>query len=324
MNKLEIIREPIEKELNEFKTLFDVSLKSSIPLLNEVLGYIRQKNGKMMRPMLVLLMAKLYGKVNDSTLHAALSLVLLHTASLVHDDVVDVSDKRRGQASVNALYDNKVSILVGDYLLATSLRHAAFSQSIALVDLIAKLGQLLSEGEVVQLNSTNDSVFSENVYFDIIRKKTAALFLASAESGAISVNASSEQIQAAGQIGELIGMAFQIKDDIFDYFDNAELGKPTGNDMMEGKLTLPAIYALNRTNNQEMHNLALRIRSLKATRDEIASFIAFVKQEGGIEYADRVMCGFCDKALALLPVSVDPIVKKALIAYIDFVIDREI
>ena len=151
MNKLEVIKQPVEKELSEFKALFDASLTSSTPLLNEVLGYIKQRNGKMMRPILVLLMAKLYGGVNDSTLHAALSLELLHTASLVHDDVVDESDKRRGQSSVNAIYNNKVSVLVGDYMLATSLKHAALTGKVELVELVATLGQELSEGEILQL-----------------------------------------------------------------------------------------------------------------------------------------------------------------------------
>lgn len=245
MNKIELIRKPVEKELGEFKLLFDDSLKSSTPLLNEVLSYIKKRNGKMMRPILVLLMAKLFAAPNASTLHAALSLELLHTASLVHDDVVDESNQRRGQSSVNAMYDNKVSVLVGDYLLATSLKHAAVTGQIELVDLVSRLGQELSEGEIIQLANINNLDFSEEIYFDVIRKKTAALFTASAESGAVSVKASEENIKLAALFGEMIGIAFQIKDDIFDYFENEELGKPTGNDMLEGKLTLPALYVLN-------------------------------------------------------------------------------
>ena len=187
MDKIELITRPIEKELEAFRQLFDSSLQSSDPLLNEVLAYIKKRNGKMMRPILVMLMAKLYGVLNDATLHAALSLELLHTASLVHDDVVDESDKRRGQSSVNAVYNNKVSVLVGDYMLATSLRHAAYTGMIELVDLVARLGQELAEGEIIQLANTSNQEFSEEVYFNVIRKKTAALFTASAESGAISV-----------------------------------------------------------------------------------------------------------------------------------------
>lgn len=171
MDKIELITRPIEKELEAFRQLFDSSLQSSNPLLNEVLSYIKKRNGKMMRPILVMLMAKLHGVLNDATLHAALSLELLHTASLVHDDVVDESDKRRGQSSVNAVYNNKVSVLVGDYMLATSLRHAAFTGMIELVELVARLGQELAEGEIIQLANTSNREFSEEVYFNVIRKK---------------------------------------------------------------------------------------------------------------------------------------------------------
>lgn len=322
MDKIGLIRKPIERELSEFKMLFDTALTSTAPILGDVLGYIRKRNGKMMRPMLVLLMAKLYGEINSATLHSALSLELLHTASLVHDDVVDKSDKRRGQASVNALYDNRVSVLVGDYMLATSLRHAAYTKEIELVDLVARLGQNLSEGEIVQLANTSNTYFSEEIYFDVIRKKTAALFTASAESGALSVKASADDVDKAALFGEMIGIAFQIKDDIFDYFENEALGKPTGNDMLEGKLTLPALYVLNHQADEEKRELALRIRSLKASPEEIASFVSYVKQEGGIEYADRVMHDYRDKALALLPQQMDESLRTALTAYVDYVVDR--
>lgn len=322
MDKIEVIKRPIERELSEFKMLFDASLRSTAPMLGEVLEYIRKRNGKMMRPMLVLLMAKLYGGINAATLHSALSLELLHTASLVHDDVVDKSNKRRGQASVNALYDNRVSVLVGDYMLATSLRHAAYTQEIELVDLVARLGQNLSEGEIVQLASTNNRSFSEEVYFDVIRKKTAALFTASAESGALSVKASADDVDKAALFGEMIGIAFQIKDDIFDYFENEALGKPTGNDMLEGKLTLPALYVLNHQADEATRELALRIRSLKASQEEIASFVSYVKREGGIEYADKVMHDYRDRALGLLPAQTDESLRAALTAYVDYVVDR--
>lgn len=231
MEKREIIERPIEKELSEFKSLFGASLQSSTPLLDEVLAYIKKRNGKMMRPILVLLIAKLYGQVTDATLHGALSLELLHTASLVHDDVVDESDLRRGQSSVNALYNNKVSVLVGDYMLATSLKHAACTGSVELVDLVARLGQNLSEGEIIQLANIRNQDFSEEVYFDVIRKKTAALFTASAEAGAISAGAGREEVEKAALFGEMIGIAFQIKDDIFDYFSGEGIGKPTGNEI---------------------------------------------------------------------------------------------
>ncbi len=319
---IDLIKGPIEKELDEFKSLFDDSLASSTPLLDEVLDYIRKRKGKMMRPMLVLLTAKLYGTINPSTLHAALSLELLHTASLVHDDVVDKSGKRRGRASVNALYDNRISVLVGDYMLATSLRHASFTEEVALVALVARLGQALSEGELIQLANTGNCDFSEEVYFDVIRKKTAALFAASAESGAISVKASPEDVRRAALFGETVGIAFQIKDDIFDYFEDEAVGKPTGNDMLEGKLTLPALYVLNTKANAGMRELALRIRSLKASKEEIMGFVSYVKQEGGIEYAEKVMRDVRDRAVGLLPGFADETVRTALTRYVEYVVER--
>ena len=323
MDKLQQIRLPIVKEFEEFKSLFDASLQSSNPLLSEVLTYIKQRNGKMMRPILTLLMAKLFGEINYSALHAALSLELLHTASLVHDDVVDESDKRRGQSSVNAIYNNKVSVLVGDYMLATSLKHSAMTGSIRIVDLVARLGQNLAEGEIIQLTNINASEFSEEVYYNVIRKKTAALFTASAEAGAVAVNSSDEMVQNARLFGEMIGIAFQIKDDIFDYYSSGEIGKPTGNDMSEGKLTLPALHVLNTLGDEKMCQLAFRIKSLDATDAEISLFIDYVKKNGGIEYARQVMVDYRNKALDLLPSTADTTIKDALTAYIDYVIERE-
>lgn len=322
MSRLEQIKEPIQAEFEVFKQKFDASLQSSNPLLGEVINFIKQRRGKMMRPMLTLLMAKLCGKIEESTYYAAISLELLHTASLVHDDVVDESDKRRGQASVNALYDNKVSVLVGDFLLATSLTNAALTDNISLVKLVSCLGQKLSEGEIIQLSNTNASDFSEDVYFDVIKKKTAALFSTAAEAGVRSVESCDEIAEKAYQFGELIGIAFQIKDDIFDYNPSDSLGKPSGNDMKEGKLTLPALYVLNAFNDESMKKLALKIRSLEATNEEISLFIDYVKRNGGIEYATQVMIDYRNKALDLLPQTASPDLKEALTSYIDYVIER--
>lgn len=322
MSRLEQIKQPIQTEFEVFKQKFDASLQSSNPLLGEVINFIKQRRGKMMRPMLTLLMAKLCGKIEESTYYAAISLELLHTASLVHDDVVDESDKRRGQASVNALYDNKVSVLVGDFLLATSLTNAALTENISLVKLVSCLGQKLSEGEIIQLSNTNASDFSEDVYFDVIKKKTAALFSTAAEAGVRSVESCDETAEKAYRFGELIGIAFQIKDDIFDYNPSDSLGKPSGNDMKEGKLTLPALYVLNAFNDESMKKLALKIRSLEATTEEITLFIDYVKQNGGIEYATQVMIDYRNKALALLPKTASPDLKEALTSYIDYVIER--
>lgn len=317
------IRKPIVDEFELFKQKFDDSLHSSNPLLNEAINHIKQRKGKMMRPILTLLIARLCGEISDSTYHSAISLELLHTASLIHDDVVDESDKRRGQASVNALFDNKVSVLVGDYLLATSLKHSALTGQLALVELVSRLGQYLSEGEIIQLSNTNASDFSEDVYFDVIRKKTAALFASAAEAGAKSVGSSDEMAEKARLFGEMLGIAFQIKDDIFDYFSSDELGKPTGNDMREGKLTLPALYVLNSLKDDAMCQLALKIRSLEATPDEIAHFIDYIKDNGGIEYATQVMVDFRNKALDLLPDTASDELKEALTRYVDFVIERK-
>ena len=323
MNRLEQIKRPISAEFDVFKQKFDASLQSSNPLLDEVIRFIKQRNGKMMRPMLALLMAKLCGEIVDSTYYAAISLELLHTASLVHDDVVDESDERRGQSSVNAVYDNKVSVLVGDYLLATSLTNAALTGDIRLVELVSRLGQNLSEGEIIQLTNTNATNFSEDVYFDVIRKKTAALFSSAASAGVISAKCADEMVGKATLFGELIGIAFQIKDDIFDYSSSEELGKPTGNDMREGKLTLPALYVLNRFKDDSMVSLALKIRALEASDEEIAHFIAYVKQNGGIEYAEKVMRDYRDKALDVLPKTTSEELKVALTSFIDYVIERK-
>lgn len=323
MRKLEPIKEPILTEFEVFKQKFDVALQSSNPLLSEVITFVKQRKGKMMRPILALLMAKLYGEIKESTYFGSISLELLHTASLIHDDVVDESDKRRGQSSVNAIYDNKVSVLVGDYMLATSLVNAALTGDIRLVDLVARLGQELSEGEVIQLSNTDAYDFSECVYFDIIRKKTATLFSTAAELGARSVGVTDEIAEKARLFGEMIGIAFQIKDDIFDYYVSDELGKPTGNDMREGKLTLPALYVLNTLADEEMSKLALKIRSLDATDEEMSHFIEYIKQNGGIEYATNVMIDYRNKALAMLPQTASQELKEALTAYIDYVIERK-
>lgn len=316
------IKQPIAQEFEVFKQIFDASLQSTNPLLKEVIAYIKQRKGKQMRPILMLLIAKSFGEIGDSAYHAASSLELLHTASLIHDDVVDESDKRRGQKSVNALYDNKVSVLVGDFLLATSLKEAALTADIQIVNLVAKLGQNLSEGEIIQLSNINASDFSEEVYFEVIRKKTAALFAACAEAGARSAHSSDEMAKKAYLLGEMIGVSFQIKDDIFDYYPSTEIGKPTANDMREGKLTLPALYVLNNTNDEKIKNLAFRIRSLEATKEEIDGFIDYVKDNGGMEYARKVMVEYRNKALDLLPPNTSLPLREALAAYIDYVIER--
>ena len=323
MDKLQQIKLPIDKEFEEFRRLFDSSLQSSNSLLSEVLSYIKQRNGKMMRPILALLIAKLFGEINDSTLHAALSLEMLHTASLVHDDVVDESTERRGQLSVNAIFNNKVAVLTGDYLLATALVEVGMTRNYAIIDLVSNLGQDLAEGELLQLSNVSNPEYSEEVYFDVIRKKTAVLFAACMKAGALSVGVDDEKAEYARLFGEYIGLCFQIKDDIFDYYENKEIGKPTGNDMLEGKLTLPALYVLNSTQDKPAQEIAVKVKNGTATADEIARLIEFTKEHGGIEYATKVMVDFKEKALSLLAAMEDTDVKRALISYLDYVIERE-
>ena len=323
MDSISLIRTPIEAELEDFKNLFDSSLSSSNALLDSVVSHIRQRNGKMMRPILVLLVARLYGAVRPSTLHAAVSLELLHTASLVHDDVVDESTERRGQLSVNAIFNNKVAVLTGDYLLATSLVHAEQTHSHPIIQLVSSLGQDLADGELLQLSNVSNHSFSESVYFDVIRKKTAALFAACTKAAAFSVGVGENEAEFARLLGEYIGICFQIKDDIFDYFDSKEIGKPTGNDMLEGKLTLPALYVLNETKDSAMQEIAFRVKEGTATLDEIARLIEFIKENGGIEYAVRTMNLYKQKAFDLLASLPDSEVCVALRAYLEYVVDRE-
>ena len=323
MDSISLIRTPIEAELRDFKELFDSSLSSSNALLDSVVSHIRQRNGKMMRPILVLLVARLYGAVCPSTLHAAVSLELLHTASLVHDDVVDESTERRGQLSVNAIFNNKVAVLTGDYLLATSLVHAELTNSHRIIQLVSTLGQDLADGELLQLSNVSNHSFSEEVYFDVIRKKTAALFAACTKAAAVSVGGGEGEAELARLLGEYIGICFQIKDDIFDYFDNREIGKPTGNDMLEGKLTLPALYVLNTTKNDEAQELAIKVKEGTATPDEIARLISFIKENGGIEYAVQTMNVYKQKAFDLLASLPESDICVALRAYLDYVVDRE-
>ena len=322
MIQKDLITKPIEAELLTLRKLIQESLTSNNPILGDALTHIRKRSGKMMRPILTLLMAKCFGQVTESTFHAATSLELLHTASLVHDDVVDDSIERRGQPSVNALFNNQVSVLVGDYLLSTSLYHASQTDDVRVIRLISQLGQCLAEGELLQLSNISNEAISEEVYFDIIHKKTGVLFETCAQVGVLSVDASDDQVEWARKIGEIIGYAFQIKDDIFDYFDDPAIGKPTGSDMREGKLTLPALYVLNTLKDPAMIELALKIRALEATDEEIARFIDCIKDNGGIDYATKVMIDYRNKALSILPESISDELKLALTSFIDYVIER--
>ena len=323
MDYLSIIKNPIEAELADFISLFNQSLSHEDGLLGSALEHIRKRAGKRMRPMLILLMAKNFGTINEATQNAAVGLELLHTASLVHDDVVDESEERRGQASVNATYDNKVAVLVGDYILSTALLCVARTHSEQIVTYLAELGRTLSDGEILQLSNIGRKDISEDVYYDVIKQKTAALFEACAGIGALSSGATEEEVEVAKQFGQNLGIIFQIRDDIFDYYDSAEIGKPTGNDMVEGKLTLPVIYAVNNGGNEDMRRLALKVKEHSVSADEIALLVDYTKQMGGIEYAERRMWEFHAHAQQFIDDRVGQSdVKAALQTYLDYVIKR--
>lgn len=324
MDKLTAIRRPVEQELTAYKELFNAALAHEDDFLGQALDYVRRRQGKMMRPLLVVLMAKELGKVSVNSLRSAVTLELLHTASLVHDDVVDESGERRGQRSVNAVYDNKVAVLVGDYLLSTSLLQAAQTSNIHVVEIISRLGGTLSEGEVYQLANIRKEHISEEAYFHIIYHKTAALFAACAELGAISAGGSADYVARAKRFGELVGLCFQIRDDIFDYYEDSKIGKPTGNDMLEGKLTLPVIYAIQHADNERVTQLAARVKSGEASAAEIAELVDYTKSHGGIEYAERRMRELHNEALQLLDAWQNAEVRESLRGYIDFVVDRDL
>lgn len=324
MDKLTAIRRPVEQELTAYKELFDAALAHEDDFLGQALDYVRRRQGKMMRPLLVVLMAKELGKVSVNSLRSAVTLELLHTASLVHDDVVDESGERRGQRSVNAVYDNKVAVLVGDYLLSTSLLQAAQTSNIHVVEIISRLGGTLSEGEVYQLANIRKEHISEEAYFHIIYHKTAALFAACAELGAISAGGNADYVARAKRFGELVGLCFQIRDDIFDYYEDSKIGKPTGNDMLEGKLTLPVIYAIQHADNEYVTQLAARVKSGEASAAEIVELVDYTKSHGGIEYAERRMRELHNEALQLLDAWQNAEVRESLRGYIDFVVDRDL
>ena len=323
MDYLSTIRTPIHTELKDFIALFDESLTHKDGLLGQALEHVRAKGGKRMRPILILLMTKSFGKVTSVAQYAAVGLELLHTASLVHDDVVDESGERRGQASVNASYNNKVAVLVGDYILSTALLNIARTNDCDIVCDLAELGRTLSNGEILQLTNIANTNFSEEVYFEVIRQKTAALFEACAVIGAKAGGADRQAVEAARAFGRNVGVIFQIRDDIFDYYQSANLGKPTGNDMAEGKLTLPVLYALNTTGDSQMAALARKVKARNVSAEEIAQLVEFTKNNGGIAYAEQKMAqcktltdGFINQYIA------QPQLQDALKAYVSFIIDR--
>ena len=323
MDYLSIIKQPIQKDLDDFIALFQSALTHDDGMLGSALSHIRQRGGKRMRPILMLLMARNFGSISPVTQHSAVGLELLHTASLVHDDVVDESGERRGQASVNATYNNKVAVLVGDFILSTALLHVSFTGHQRIIEYLAELGRTLAAGEILQLSNIQNQAISEDVYYQVIKQKTAALFEACAAIGALSGGATEEEMQKARQFGQNLGIMFQIRDDIFDYFDSKEIGKPTGNDMTEGKLTLPVIYALNTTDFESMQTLARKVKAGTVNQDEIAVLVEFTKQQGGIEYAEQKMSEFSQICKQYIDENVkETAIKDSLMAYVDYVVQR--
>lgn len=325
MDALQQIRKPIEAEMSQYKQVFDSYLVHANPILQKVLSVISSRSGKMMRPALVLLAAKLVGgEANERSVYTAATFEFFHTASLIHDDIVDESEERRGQESVNNAYGNQVAVLVGDFILANALLCATKTGQIELMRIVSAAAQKLADGELLQLNNVKNETITEDVYFHIIRNKTAALFAACAEAGVLSVSSDEKMRQIFHDFGKYIGICFQIRDDIFDYHHDTQIGKPTGNDMKEGKLTLPVIHALLATCNEEMLAIARKVKSRQVSQDEIDMLVDFTKKNGGIDYAEKMMNDYAQKAKDLLASFPDSDVKQALIAYVDYAIDRSI
>ena len=321
---LKEIRKPVEADLARFNEMFRESLKSDNPLLGMALDHLTRRTGKQMRPILVMLAARgadnSVDVVSDQVIHAAIAMELLHTASLVHDDIVDESDRRRGQKSVNSLLDNKAAVLVGDFLLSKAIEHAVACGDSRVVALISNVGIMLSDGELLQLANVDGKEIGEGSYYEVVRKKTASLFSACAEVGALLATDHPGYIYTMKRFGMLLGICFQLKDDIFDYDDQHDVGKPAGNDMKEGKLTLPVIYVANK--NPEAHALALKVRAGEASQEEITRLVNLTRQEGGVLYAESAMGDMSGMATGLLDEVGESTIVQALQYYLDYVAKR--
>ncbi len=323
MNSLEALQKPIADVLEQYKQQFEETLQSDNPLLQQAIDHLLQKKGKLVRPTLVFLSAKLSGTVNQRVYDVALALELLHTASLVHDDVVDESDRRRGQASVNALMTNQIAVLVGDFLLSRALHHAALTGDTKVVDVIANLGQTLADGELLQLANLDEEKLDEASYYMVVRKKTSSLFAVAAQLGVLASGGSEEEAERMRRFGHLVGTCFQLRDDIFDYDSKTDVGKPAGNDMKEGKLTLPVIHVINKTKDEEMLSKALKVRRGEATQEEIDDLVAFTIDNEGIEYAYWAMNEFRMMADGLIDESRDPAIVESLHSLVSFMAERK-
>ena len=288
----------ISEELKKFDLMYN-SMKSENPRLQKMIEYMYKTDGKKIRPILLLLTAKALGEINEATYHAAVTIELLHTATLIHDDVVDEADMRRGQPSLNSIFDNRKTVLCGDFFLSSALTQSVLTQDLEIVSTIANLGKKLAEGELQQLLIADEVIISEEEYFNVIRQKTASLLSACMKIGALTVNADKEVVNKFSELGELIGMSFQLRDDIFDYFDT-NIGKPTGNDIREGKITLPLIYAFEHTGVIDNEKAGVIVENKDYTDENIAYLIDFAKQHGGIEYTYSVLEQTTEKAKQII------------------------
>ena len=318
------IKLPIEKEMELFEKKFSNSMISKVSLLNKITHYVVNRKGKQMRPMFVFLIAKMsnQGAVNERTYRGASVIELIHTATLVHDDVVDDSDRRRGFFSVNALWKNKIAVLVGDFLLSKGLLLSIDNDDFDLLKIISVAVREMSEGELLQIEKARNLDITEAIYFEIIRQKTATLIAACCAMGAKSVHASEDKVEAMRSFGELIGIAFQIKDDLFDYSDQA-IGKPTGIDIKEQKMTLPLIYAINNASSKDKSWLINSVKNHNKDKNRVKQVIAYVKSRGGLDYAQQQMKDYQQKALDILDTYPSSPYKDSLKLMVNYVIDRK-
>lgn len=288
MDYSKAIKEALHEELRQFDIYLRESLRTTNPRISEIIEYVFKNDGKRIRPMLVFLTAKSCGKVTLATYYGAVTVELLHTATLIHDDVVDESNIRRGQRSVNAVFDNRRAVLCGDYFLSSALRESVKTGNLEIVSIIAELGRSLSEGELNQYSIVNEVILDEEEYFNVIIGKTASLLEACTRIGAITAGADEQIIEQFGQLGKILGICFQIRDDVFDYY-KTDVGKPTGNDVREGKITLPLLYALKKAPDGVSGEMMKIVRSSDFSPENIEKLLNFAKQNGGIEYARKTI-----------------------------------
>ena len=323
MSRLDEIKKPIENELKEFEPFFRKAVKSKISLLDIVTNYIIKRKGKQMRPMFVFLSAKMLGEINQSSYRAAALIELMHTATLIHDDVVDDSHMRRGVFSINALWKNKIAVLVGDFLLSKGMLIALENEEYELLKIVSKAVRDMSEGELLQIEKARKLDIEEDVYFEIIKKKTAVLIAACMATGGKSVGLDKENVDKLWQVGELAGIAFQIKDDLFDYQKTNLTGKPSGNDIKERKLTLPLIYALNKSTKSEQKHILSLLKKKNKTDKIVSEITDFAKQKAGLEYTEKTMIEYSEKSLQLLSEFPDNEARKSLVDLINYSITRK-